>query len=215
MDRDITSDSDRSGRLLRLEETKNFGVAEGSQDIRGWSVKTPDGQTIGKVDELIVDTVAKRVRYMDVKIDRKAMGLKDDRHVLIPIGAAQLNERANDVLIERLPARGIADAPAYSRGPITPEYESSIRSYYGGTGSDDSADYYGHDMYNDNRLRSDPARQHDNAGDLSSITPRFGDNEVTLPIMDDQEVIIRRPGSDQEMVIRKSTAPNRDTEKDR
>jgi len=216
MDRDISPDSDRTGRLVRLEEIKGFDVADGSRDIRGWSVKTPDGRNIGKVDELIVDAAEKRVRYMDVKVDRKTLGVDDDRHILIPIGAAQLSEKGNDVLLDRLPARGLANAPAYSRGPITAEYERSVRDYYDAAGTGEAANYYGHEMYDDKRLRTDaaPAPARSAAGDLGSIAPRFGDNEVTLPMTDDQEVIIRRPGSDQEMVIRKSTAPNTGTRKD-
>lgn len=207
MDRNISSDNDRSGRLVRLEEAKDFDIAKGSRDIRGWHVKTPDGRDIGKVDELIVDQAAKRVRYMDVKVNRKGLGIDDDRHILIPIGAAQLNEDGKNVMIERLPARGLAEAPAYSRGPITSEYEGMVRDYYGAVGNDDPANYYAHEMYDDGRVRK--------AGDPSAMAPRFGDNEVTLPTSDDQEVIVRKIGSDQEMVIRKSTAPDRGTGKDR
>jgi len=213
MDRDISSTGDRFGRLVRLEEIKDFDIAKGSRDIRGWNVKTPDGRNIGKVDELIVDADAKRVRYMDVKIDRKALGVADDRHILVPIGAAQLSETGDDVLLDRLPARGLANAPAYSRGPITSEYEASVRDYYNAAGTDSGASYHGDEMYDDKRLRHDQTRGA--SGDLGSITPKFGDNEVTLPLTDDQEVIIRRPGSDQEMVIRKSTAPDSGTTKDR
>ena len=209
MDKDMTSGDDRIGRLVRLEETKNFDIADGSQDIRGWNVRTADGRNIGKVEELIVDIAAKRVRYMDVKIDGKALGIEDDRHILVPIGAAQLNEDKDDVVIDRLPAGGIAGVPVYSRGPITPSYETSVRDYYEATGGDDPENYYGHEMYDENRLRKDSAQRRDTNADLSAMTPKFGDNEVTLPLSDDQEVIIRRPGSDQEMVIRKSTAPDR------
>lgn len=215
MDRNISSDNDRSGRLVRLEEAKDFDIAKGSRDIRGWHVKTPDGRDIGKVDELIVDPVARRVRYMDVKIDRKALGIDDDRHILIPIGAAQLNEDGKNVMIERLPARGLAEAPAYSRGPITSEYEGMVRDYYGAVGDDDPANYYGHEMYDDNRARNASPQPRGAAGDLGAIAPRFGDNEVTLPTSDDQEVIVRKIGSDQEMVIRKSTAPDSGTGDDR
>ena len=215
MDRNISSDNDRSGRLVRLEEAKDFDIAKGSRDIRGWHVKTPDGRDIGKVDELIVDQAAKRVRYMDVKVDRKALGIGDDRHILIPIGAAQLNEDGKNVMIERLPARGLAEAPAYSRGPITSEYEGMVRDYYGAVGNDDAANYYGHELYDDGRVPNTSQPPRGKPGDLSAMAPRFGDNEVTLPTSDDQEVIVRKIGSDQEMVIRKSTAPDRGTGHDR
>lgn len=215
MDREKISANDREGRLVRLEESKGFEVAEGSRDIRGWSVKTGDGKKVGKIDELIVDPVAKRVRYIDVKVDKKALGIDDDRHVLVPIGAVRLDDHGDDVLLERLPARGLGGAPAYSRGPITRDYETSLREYYGGDAAGDSADYYENEMYDDNRLKRGASPGARTAGVEGGTTPRFGDNEVTVPLVGDQEVIIRRPGSDQEMVIRKSTASGGETAKDR
>ncbi|MGI9043988.1 MAG: PRC-barrel domain-containing protein [Gemmatimonadaceae bacterium] len=198
--RKSVTDDDR--RLVRLEDLKGFQVADGDHDIRGWKVKTPDGNKVGKVEELIVDPVERRVRYMEVKADRKALGIDDDRHILIPIGATRLEDDGNDVLIERLPARGLAGAPAYTRGPITRDYETSLREYYGATAVSDGPDYYRDELYSDSGFRrrnaADPAS--------ASVLPRLGDNEVTVPLSGDQEVIVRQPGSDQEIVIRKSTA---------
>lgn len=189
-------------RLIRLEELKGFQVAEGDQDIRGWKVKTPDGKTIGKVEELIVDPAERRVRYMEIKVDRKVLGIDDDRHILVPIGTARIEDDGNDVLLDRLPAQGLAGVPAYSRGPITRDYETSLREYYGATAVDSASEYYRHDLYNDDGFR----RKTGDARDDRSALPRLGDNEVTVPLVGDQEVIVRRPGSDQEIVIRKSRA---------
>src|SRR5688572_2094213 len=70
-DRDAARADDN--RLVRLEELKGFQVAQADQDIRGWAVKTPDGRKIGKVEDLIVDPAERRVRYMEVKVDRKVL----------------------------------------------------------------------------------------------------------------------------------------------
>ena len=191
--------NDRDIRLTRLEELKGFQVAEGDHDIRGWEVRTPDDRKIGKVEELIVDPAERRVRYMEVKVDRKALGFDDDRHILVPIGAARIKEDGHDVLIERLPAQGLAGAPVYKRGPITRDYETSLRNYYGATTASTDADYYKDDLYDDTSLRT---RKEDRM-DASSM-PRVGENEVTVPLVSDQEVIVRRPGSDEEIIIRKS-----------
>ncbi len=184
--------------LVRLEDLKGFRVAEGDSDIRGWEVKTPDGNTIGKVEELIVDPNESRVRYIEVNVDRNVLGLDEDRHILVPIGAARLEDKGNNVLIERLPAQGLAGAPAYTRGPITRDYETSLRGYYGATAAPSSDDYYRNDLYDDSGFRRTDAARGDGL-------PRLGDNEVTVPLTGDQEVIVRQPGSDQEIVIRKST----------
>jgi sporulation protein YlmC with PRC-barrel domain len=193
---------DKDLRLVRLEELKGFQVAEGDPDIRGWEVRTPDDRKVGKVEELIVDPVERRVRYMEVKVDRKALDIDDDRHILIPIGTARLKEDGHDVLIERLPAQGLAGVPVYKKGPITREYETSLRNYYGATVVDVADDYYKDEIYDDTRLYSTKGDVV-NSGDAIAA-PRIGDNEVTLPLAADQEIVVRRPGSDEEIVIKKT-----------
>ena len=189
---------DNDLRLTRLEELKGYQVAEGDHDIRGWEVRTPDGNKIGKVEELIVDPAERRVRYMEVKVDHKALGFDDDRHILVPIGAARIKEDGHDVLIERLPAQGLAGAPAYTRGPITRDYETQLRNYYGATAAPGADDYYKDELYDDSRIRS-----HRLDDTMMSPLPRFGDNEVTLPLAADQEIIVRQPGGD-EILIKKT-----------
>jgi photosynthetic reaction center H subunit len=201
-------DSDRSGSLRRLEELKDFQVAEGDRDIRGWDVRAPDGKKIGKVEELIVDPAERRARYMEVKVDHDAIGVDDDRHILVPIGTARLRDDDHDVMIERLPARGLAGAPTYRRGPITREYETSLREYYGATVAPVDEDYYGNDLYDEARFRG--PRPEDQPFKEASSQPRLGDNEVTIPLTGDQEVIVRRPGSNDEIVIRKNSARKED-----
>jgi len=208
------NDSDQ--RLVRLEELKNFKVVEGDSDIRGWDVKTVDGKTIGKVDELIVDPIEMRVRYVDVEVKKDVLGADHDRHVLVPIGTARIDDDHDNVLIERLPAQGLAGVPPYIPGPITRDYETSLRQYYGAAAVDSSAEYYHHDLYDDKGLQrrsatertvdaAESGRSHQQLSD-AGMMPKLGDNEVTVPLGGDQEVVIRRPGSDQEIVIRKSTA---------
>lgn len=63
------------GQLARLHELNDFKVADGDPDVRGWPVRTSDGQRAGKVDDLIVDTGAMQVRYLDVELDRNTMRL--------------------------------------------------------------------------------------------------------------------------------------------
>jgi sporulation protein YlmC with PRC-barrel domain len=193
---------DEDIRLARLEDLKGFHVAEGDHDVRGWEVRTPDDRKIGKVEELIVDPVEKRVRYMEVKVDGKTLGIDDDRHILVPIGTARLKEKGHDVLIERLPVQGLAGAPAYKRGPITRDYETSLRNYYGATAVGPASDYYKDDIYDDTRMWSRKADV-DASADLSTM-PRVGENEVTVPLVADQEIVVRRPGSNEEILIRKT-----------
>ncbi len=41
--------------LSRLSEERDFDVAEGEPDVRGWDVVLGDNTKIGDVDDLIVD----------------------------------------------------------------------------------------------------------------------------------------------------------------
>ena len=55
--------------LVHLEGS-GYKVAEGDPDVRGWAVIGQDGRRIGEVDDLLVDTHAMKVRYLEVRLDR-------------------------------------------------------------------------------------------------------------------------------------------------
>ncbi len=56
------------GELAHLSDLRDFDIPKGEPDPRGWDVKTEDGVKIGKVDDLLVDTGAGRIRYVEVKL---------------------------------------------------------------------------------------------------------------------------------------------------
>src|SRR5690242_14757664 len=87
-----------SPSLVRLSDA-HYEVAAGEPDVRGWDVVLGDDETIGEVDELIIDPAAGKVRYLDVDLDREAVGLDRDRHVLIPISSAQLDTKEEEVVL--------------------------------------------------------------------------------------------------------------------
>jgi sporulation protein YlmC with PRC-barrel domain len=119
------------GLMKPLGDLDNFEIAKNIPDPRGWDVMTADGSKIGKVHELIVDTGARRARYIDVSLDRKALSLDKDRDVLIPIGDAQLDSAADEVVIDKLTARQLADLPEFKHVEITREYEASVLPNFG------------------------------------------------------------------------------------
>lgn len=103
------------GHLARLDETRGLRVADDEPDVHGWPVITADGLAAGHVDGLIVDTDAMKVRYLDVALDRDALRLNENRHVLIPIGGARLDERKDDVLLDTT-AADLAKLQPYEPG---------------------------------------------------------------------------------------------------
>lgn len=105
-----------SANLVRLEDMDDFRVADGSPDIRGWSVLTADGQRAGRVESLIVDLSAMQVRFLDVHLDRDSMHLQEERHVLVPIEQAQLDKGSDDVHLEGMSASQLVTLRAYQPG---------------------------------------------------------------------------------------------------
>ena len=114
------------GGLRRLSELDDYRVANGAPDPRGWSVAAADGGTVGRVRDLIVDTSALRVRYLDVELDAAAPGT-GERHVLVPIGRARLDESDDRVLVDSLHAAGVHALPRYDGVAFDRQYESAVR----------------------------------------------------------------------------------------
>lgn len=137
----------QTGSMKPLGDLDTFEIAKNIPDPRGWDVMTSDGSKIGRVHELIVDTNARRTRYIDVSLDRKALNLANDRDVLIPIGDAQLDSSADEVVIGGLTPKQLADLPEFNQGDITREYESRLLRNFGTRATVDVSE--GSDFYTD------------------------------------------------------------------
>jgi hypothetical protein len=125
---------DDMDRVVPLGQLDDFEVADGDPDVRGWEVLAADGRTIGEVDELLVDAHAMKVRYLDVDVDGGVIA--DDRHVLIPIGFARLDREHDRVMVDGLTATDLLGVPAYGQGPLTRDFEISVRNSFSRRGWD-------------------------------------------------------------------------------
>src|SRR5687767_2014262 len=125
-------------RIAPLGELDDFKVAEGDPDIRGWDVTTQQGDKVGEVDELLVDTQALKVRYIAVDLDENVAG--SDRKVLVPIGAAQLDDDEDRVLVLGISADQFATLPEYRREEFNRDYESSLLSKFDRDRTEDAGD---------------------------------------------------------------------------
>ena len=131
-----------ASHLARLNDLDEFKVADGFPDPRGWDVKTDDGQKVGKVGDLIVDTQAMRVRYIDVEIDRTVGQMARDAatpgdqeaHTLLPIGNVELDDNKDDVRVSGYTLQQIAGLPRYGGQSITRDYETTLRDRHIGRG---------------------------------------------------------------------------------
>jgi photosynthetic reaction center H subunit len=171
-------DPERS-RVAPLNELDDYKVAEGDPDVRGWVVLGADGQRIGKVDELLADTVAMKVRYLDVEVDDDLLETREERHVLIPIGYARLDRDEDRIYVDALNASAVAALPEYTRGSMTRDDETRLRTHFDreyAAGAPASEDFYEHDLYDEDRFFASRRGTERRARELSeSEREQFGE----------------------------------------
>lgn len=117
------------GRVARLSDLRDFQVAEGYTDIRGWRVEASDGKEVGRVHELLVDLDSMRTRYIDVRLNSAVAAAEEDRDVLIPIGAARIATDADKVVVPLAYDR-VSLLPPYVHPQLTRAYESELRRHF-------------------------------------------------------------------------------------
>jgi sporulation protein YlmC with PRC-barrel domain len=145
------------GRLVELRKS-NFEIVKGDADIRGWKVKDLEGRRIGDIQDLILDPVEKKVRYMVVDLDKNDFKW-DDKKVLIPIGLAEIHRKDDDVILPNVNAAHIGSIPEYDHDRLDGNYERQICYSLGMAkdkshveGLDPEPEFYKHDYYNDDNL---------------------------------------------------------------
>jgi hypothetical protein len=180
----MANDDMKHRRLQELGES-DFEIVDGQPDIRGWDVKNAAGETIGEVEELILDAQTRKVRYMVVELDDDALNLDEDRKVLIPIGIAQLHEDDDDVLLPNVSVAQLTQLPEYDEDHLDDEVERSISTVLGrsagtATGVSGSDDFYAHDHFNESNLyqrRKLQSNTGSDAGEDSSM--RFRERDLS------------------------------------
>jgi len=104
------------GELVHLSQLTGYMIEDPAPDPRGWTAKLRDGRTLGKIDDLIVDTDHLTAKYLEVKVRREFRAGDDDEWVLIPITAVHLREADDVVVVNRAPEGGFAQAQRSRRG---------------------------------------------------------------------------------------------------
>jgi len=208
-------ETEDGARLAQLSDLKDFQVAEGYRDIRGWRVDSSDGREVGKVHDLLVDLDGMRTRYIDVRLTSALAAVEGDRDVLVPIGAARIADTADRVIVP-MTADRVSLLPPYAHGPLTRAYESEIRRHFSlgeaaaagtvaaaeGAAADAAATaraekdrgFYENEAYDDRRFFSNRGARADRAGGETRI-PVGADDTVVLKKGDagNDEIIVRKP----------------------
>jgi uncharacterized protein (TIGR02271 family) len=197
------ADNDRNmtpGGLVPLDKADDYMIADGNPDPRGWDV-IANGTKVGEVDKLIADLNALKVRYLDVELDDDFAGTKD-RHVLIPIGAARLDDDNDNVLLQGMTRDALIGLPAFAANtPITRDYENSLRERMTGApipAPRSGRDYYEHEHFDENRFfgkRGTPLRGEED---------EHGERLVRIPITEEEIRVGKRQVKAGEVGVRKT-----------
>ncbi|QNE14576.1 PRC-barrel domain containing protein [Pseudarthrobacter sp. NBSH8] len=118
--------ADEARELLKLSDTEQT-VALGEVDIRGYQVKSRDGEDIGKIQDLLIDPVDNRVRFLIVA-SGGFLGIGKEQS-FIPVDAVTgINE--DQVNIDQT-REHIAGAPQYDPElSSTQAYQEAVYGHY-------------------------------------------------------------------------------------
>jgi uncharacterized protein (TIGR02271 family) len=105
-------------QLKSLRELGNYEVSREDPDVRGWTVISTDGQRMGTVSDLMVDTNRMKVEYLSVAGDGGS-----GSPMMIPVASAQLDRAQREVIVAG-PMSGAStayagDTSSASRGTST------------------------------------------------------------------------------------------------
>ena len=143
-----------SDGLIELSDAPEWKVADGDCDVRGWTVHCSSLEAIGIARELLVDTFARKARYIVVALGADAAHPEGD-HVIIPVGVIEIDERADRLLVPSLKRSQVATLPVYDGDAFDRAYEDAVRACFGGTcdsAEDPERDYYDHPHFDDTRM---------------------------------------------------------------
>jgi sporulation protein YlmC with PRC-barrel domain len=120
---------DYERNLQRFSDMEDVEVAEDDPDVRGWDVVTRDGQDIGEVKDLLVDTDSMKVRCLEIELEGSHFKWNDNRRVAIPIESVQLDEEHDDVVVNGLGLDEIGRLDEYrpARGSLRDVYPRGSR----------------------------------------------------------------------------------------
>lgn len=117
---------DADGSAMPLSQLRGYRIANGALDMRGWDVLSADGRRIGGVDEVLVHTGTRQVRYLDVEVETLVVTGRE-RHVLIPVDQACRDPaRPRAVVVEGLAARDVPRLASYPRGAAVGANDAAI-----------------------------------------------------------------------------------------
>ena len=216
-----------------LSEISNYTIEKGDPDPRGYTVVSGDGTTIGRVEDLIVDTSAMKVRYLVVdRYNSNNTTSGSDGAILVPAEGVDVRASANQVV-----ARSYTGTEAAYASHTTTDRDYTDRDYTNRdrteqertlTRSEEEL-HVGKREVSRGEVRvgkhvetervSEPiTRRHEEvyverrpveAGARASAD--LSDDEVRIPLMEEEVIVEKRPVVKEELIVGKRVVEERDT----
>jgi PRC-barrel domain len=93
-----------TGQLRRMSDERDFKIASGEPDIRGWEVRTLAGAEVGKVDDLLIDVHRGEVVMIDIDL------VDSDANISLPIRGVQVDRARKCVVVDSGDIRSAREA---------------------------------------------------------------------------------------------------------
>ena len=203
-----------SDKLKRLSDA-DLAVADGEPDVRGWTVVTLDGRDVGEVDDLIVDTDAMKVRYLQLDVDDAS----DSDDVYAPIADAEIDRTQKRVVLRgsltRLPQFASTESADHDRRTSTggdggrrltrteEEVRISKRAVEAGEVRVGKHVETEHKRENVTVTRDDVHVERRPVSDGRAADIRASDAEIRVPIVEEEVVVEKRPVVKEELIVSK------------
>jgi hypothetical protein len=108
--------------LVDVKEAGGIAMDRSLLDVRGWGVKGPDGDNLGNVDRIMLDSVEKKPRYLSVKhADRKG-------RLLLPVGVGTPDPSRKELKVDSLEPETVRSIPVLAGDVVSDDFERHVFS---------------------------------------------------------------------------------------
>jgi uncharacterized protein (TIGR02271 family) len=190
--------------LKRLSKTSDYEVAPHESDVRGWTVVGSDGRSIGKVDDLLIDTARMKVAQFDVDI-------KGGDHIYVPAPEAQIDRTRREVRLDRYapgayPTAGVSDRTGTHADERLTRTEEELR--VGKRAVEAGEVVVGKHVETEHKQVPVNLRREEIVIERRPVNREAGatdlrDDQIRVPLMEEEAVVDKRPVVKEELVVGK------------
>jgi uncharacterized protein (TIGR02271 family) len=211
-------------QLRAISELDNYTIEKGDPDPRGWSVIGPDGERIGTVVDLLVDTAAMKVRQLVVDTAGDGSGSPRASMVAIDVDEVDVRNGSREVV-----ARGFTRTGGEWRGGRA--YQRSTTDEHEGATLTRSEEELRIGKREVSRGEARIGKHVEVEQVAEPVTRRreevvierrpveagaradasIGEDEVRIPLMEEEVVVDKRPVVKEELVVGKRVVEDHDT----